>query len=173
MSFNKYWDHEKFEILREILVSVIVAALVASLFNFYADNKIDQKTSQRQLAYDFSRTFFDNPKYRNVSIAVEEQYIDGRGNVWTGRNGPFDDYVIDDYLGLLNDIWTYDNEGLAPEHFVEDQFDYYFCITYHNADIQAYRSYLHETGYTPEAAWGYLEDVAKKYDFKNSDCRNF
>ena len=72
-----YIRREKFEIGREVLVSIIVSSLVASGIGFYFNKKVDERIASREFIYNYSRTFVDNPKYRNISIALEKEYLYG------------------------------------------------------------------------------------------------
>lgn len=157
-----------------IFVSIIIPSLVSALVSFYVGETLDTRTSKRQFFYEFSRTFFDNPKYRDISIALEEQYLYGKGKIFasSGKEGKFRDYDIDDYLGFFYDVYSLADEDLIPYSLVSDQYGYYVCITYKNPEIQAYRERLLKKGFSKNQALGYLEDFANLLDItKNTDCK--
>src|SRR3990167_1131919 len=82
-------NEEEIKDIDEAIITILVATIVSTSISFYFDTALDTRTSKRQFFYEFSRTFFDNPKYRDISIALEEQYLYGRGKIFTINGGKF------------------------------------------------------------------------------------
>lgn len=174
--FKEYFRKEKNEIIREVLITILLSALVTTLLNFYFDSirerKDQRNTAKKEFIYNFHRTFFDNLKYRDVSTAIEEQFLYNRGKILKTNGGPFTEYQLDDYLGLIYDIWTYTSyEGFVATDIIDYQFTYYICITQQNKEILGYRDRLLQMGFTKEQAYSFLDDMAETLNFKNKDCR--
>ncbi len=171
MSFRKkaklYLAKEQFEIFREIFVSVIISALITGIVTYQINKKIDNKDSQRKFIYEFSRTFVDNPKYRNISIALEEQLFYGRED----RIKDISDYDLDDYLGLLSDIWTFYKEDLISKDMIDSLYSYYFCITSHSKLINEYRDRSRKEGFSEEY-FQFLDEIDEELNLKNNDCKS-
>jgi hypothetical protein len=149
-----------------------IASIVSASISFYFEKKIDNRTSKRQFFYDFSRTFFDNPNYRKISIALEEQYLYGRGKIFIRNGGKFSDYDIDNYLYFLYDLSSFAEQDLISYTLVEEQYAYYVCVTYINPEIQGYRNRMLKQGFSDWQAIGYLESFAKLLGIsKTSDCK--
>ena len=158
-------------LFKDIVVSIFIAALVSSAISYFFNKSIDRAAANRDFIYNFSRTFFDNPKYRNISIAIEESYLYNKGKILKRNGGPFSDYDIDDYLSLLYDLYAYGEESLVDYDIIKDQFFYYVCITYQNKEIQEYRKKLKkDEGFSDEIAFGFLDDFAARLGI--SDCTN-
>src|SRR3989338_8093038 len=100
MRIGHYLRENRFEIAQQILLSIIVATLVSSSVSYYVNVRLDERVTERQFIYDYSRVFFDDPKYRNVSTALEEEYLYGKKFLKPDGTS-FSDYDIDDYLYLL------------------------------------------------------------------------
>jgi hypothetical protein len=172
INIKKYIRKERFEIVREILISILVSTMISAGITFYFNKSLDKRVSSRQLIYDFSRTFFDNPKYRNISIAIEEQFLGSKKPILKSNGGLTSDYELDDYLGFLYGLYSYGKDRLVPYSVIEDQFSYYVCITYHNGEIQDYNGGLADQGFSKPLANGYLDDFAKKLKIENiEDCK--
>jgi hypothetical protein len=164
-----YLKKERFEIVREILLSVVISTLISGSVAFYFNRIIDRRTSRRQFIYDFSRTFTDNPKYRNVSIAIEDQYLYGKEE----RISEINEYDIDDYLGLVSDMWSFYKDGYVTKEIITDQYGYYLCITYKSELIKNYRSKLTKAGFNKESNYPFLEAMAIDFEFDKYDCKDF
>ncbi len=174
MSIVDYLKKEKFVIGKEIIISIVVSALVSSIISFNFDKIVDTRTTKRQLIYEYSRTFSDNPKYRNISTAIEEQYLYSRGKIFTINGGDFSDYDIDDYLYFLYDIYALGEEKLIGYTALANQFAYYVCITFNNQEIKEYRERLLKEGFSDELANGFLIDFAKSIGIsEETNCKNF
>ncbi|PIQ86557.1 MAG: hypothetical protein COV74_04050 [Candidatus Omnitrophica bacterium CG11_big_fil_rev_8_21_14_0_20_45_26] len=159
-------------IVKEILISIFVAAFISSAISYIFNKRIDRDSASRDFIFNFSRIFFDNPKYRDVSIAIEEAYLTKAGQILEDNGGRFSDYEIDDYLGLLYDIYAYGEESLAKDKVIANQFQYYVCITYLNKEIRNYRNRLIKEGFSEELAHGFLDDLAARFGIDNSsDCK--
>jgi hypothetical protein len=159
-------------IFKEIIVSVFIAAFVSSVISYYFNKKIDRAVANREFIFNFSRTFFDNPKYRNISIAIEEAYLDDKVKIFKRNGGQFSDYDIDDYLSLLYDLYAYGEESLVDYSIIDDQFHYYICITYQNKEIREYRKSLIKQGFSKEGAYGFLDDLATRFGINDScNCK--
>lgn len=172
MKIGEFIKKEKFEIGREVIISIFIAAIVSASVSFYFDRVLDTRTSKRQFFYEFSRTFFDNPQYRNVSIALEEQYLYSRGKILSANGGPFSDYDIDNYLYFLYDLYSFADEDLISYDLVSEQYSYYVCITYNNPEIRGYRDRLLKEGFSDWQAIGYLDDFAKILKIsKDTNCK--
>src|SRR6185369_14587321 len=134
--FKDYWAQERFEILREILLTILISALVAFIFNSYEAKTQDQRVSAREFVNSFSRTFFDNEKYRQLSVALEASYLYGEEPQDINRDQfvidgkTFNEYQLDDYLGLLGDIYSFYKGGFVSKDLLDRQYAYYVCITY-------------------------------------------
>ena len=115
---------------------------------------------------------FDNPKYRDISIALEEQYLYGRGKIFTINGGKFSDYDIDNYLYFFYDLYSFADEDLISYKLASEQYAYYVCITYNNSEIQDYRNRLLNAGFSDWQAVGYLEDFVNILGIsKSTDCK--
>ena len=159
----------KSRIPKTFIISIIIPIMVSSFVTFYLNNKLDQKTASREFIYNFSRVFFDNPKYRNISIALENSYLYGETPVLEENGGQFSDYEIDDYLSLIYDLYAYGEEGLVPYRIIDDQFHYHICITYNNEEIKEYRNRLKREGFSDESAYSYFDDFASKLKIEDGD----
>lgn len=156
------------EILREVIIAIIISSLVTYWFNL----KLDSRAASRDFIYDFDRTYFDNPKYRNLSIAIEESSVYGRGQILQSNGGQFTDYDMDDYLSLLQDLYVYGEDGLVPYDLINNQFYYYVCVTYVNKEVEGYREKLKREGFSDAGAWGFLDVFAKRLNIsKDSNCK--
>ena len=160
-------------IVKEIVVSIFIAALISSAVSYFFNKSIDRDVANRDFIFNFSRTFFDNPKYRDISIAIEESYLYNKGQIFKENGGSFSDYDIDDYLSLLYDLYAYGEESLIKYDIIDDQFHYYVCVTYQNKEIRDYRKRLISQGYSDAAAHGFLDDLAKRFGIDESyNCKN-
>jgi len=160
-------------IVKEIIVSIFIAALVSSTISYFFNKNLDRSVANREFIFNFSRAFFDNPKYRNISVALEESYLYDKGKVFKENGGAFTDYEIDDYLSLLYDLYAYGEESLVQYDIIEDQFHYYVCVTYQNKEIRDYRNRLIIQGFSEVGAHGFLDDLATKFGIDDSyDCKN-
>ncbi len=173
MKLKSYLKKYREDIVREVIVTLVIGGLISFGFNFLAGIKIDKRVAERQVLYEFERTFFDNQKYRNISTAIEEQYLYNKGILREINGGEFTDYDIDDYLGLLFDIWSYERDRLVYKDFINNQFGYYLCITYNNKEIKEYRSYLNSIGFTDYGSWGFLDDLANENGYIENDCKTY
>jgi len=169
VSLINYIKNKKFEIIREIIISVAISAIITGLINSYLDIKMDNRISHRQFINEIGRTFFDNEKYRKVSIAIEEEYLYDKRNFLTNIT----EYEIDDYLGLLNDIWLLYKDGFISQELVYRQFAYYFCITYNSDIVDEYRTKLKKEGFSDLMSYSFLEEVANELGLKSEDCKKF
>jgi len=169
---KSYLKKEQFSIGRDLLLSIVLTTLVSSALTFYVNRALDTRVSSRQLIYDFSRTFFDNPKYRAMSTAIEESYLYGKGAVLKTNGGKFTDYDLDDYLYFLDDLYTYGEEGLVSYNLIYRQFAYYVCLTYNHKEVQAYSQKLRDEGFSTELSNGFLENFARKLGVTDkTNCR--
>lgn len=160
-------------IIKEIFVSIFIAALVSSSVSYFFNRKIDRSAGSREFIFNFGRTFFDNPKYRNISITLEESYLHDKEKIFKENGGLFSEYEVDDYMGLLYDIYAYGEESLVGYSIIEDQFHYYVCITYQNEEIKNYRKRLIAEGFSEVGAHGFLDDLAERFGIdENYDCKN-
>src|SRR3989344_1374118 len=150
-------------IVKEIIVSIFIAALVSSTISYFFNKNLDRSVANREFIFNFSRAFFDNPKYRNISVALEESYLYDKGKVFKENGGAFTDYEIDDYLSLLYELYAYGEESLVQYDIIEDQFHYYVCVTYQNKEIRDYRNRLIIQGFSEVGAHGFLDDLATKF----------
>src|SRR5687767_6907588 len=131
-----------------IILSVIIPLISGAFGAYYFDSKINQKDAQRNFIYNFNRTFFDNPKYRDISIALEEQYLYGKGKIFQINGGMFNDYQVDDFLGILHDFYLYGESNLVAYSLIDNEFSYYLCIVYINDEIIDYRERLKKLGFS-------------------------
>jgi len=160
-------------IVKEIFISIFIAALVSSTISYFFNKNIDRSVANRDFIFNFSRAFFDNPKYRDISIALEESYLYGKGKVFKDNGGTFTDYEVDNYLSLLYDLYAYGEESLVQYDIIEDQFHYYVCITYQNEEIRDYRKRLRLQGFSEAGAHGFLDDLAERFGINDSyNCKN-
>src|SRR4051812_48624434 len=97
---ENYIKKEKFEIGREILLSIIISALISSGITFYFNKKMDDRVASREFIYNYSRTFIDNPKYRDVSRALEKDYLYGE-QALNAEEKEISEYDLDDYYALI------------------------------------------------------------------------
>lgn len=157
-------------IIKEIVVSIFISALVSSAIAYKFSKQIDQGVANRDYIYNFSRTFFDNPKYRDVSVALEEKYLYNKGPIMLANGGKFTDYQVDDYLTHLTELYLFGDEGFISFDLLNYQFGYYVCITYNNQEIQEYIKRLKSIGFTnPYKTLDYLAeemDITSKTDCK-------
>ena len=160
-------------IVKEIIVSIFIAALVSSTISYFFSKNIDRSVANRDFIFNFSRAFFDNPKYRNISVALEESYLYNKGKVFKNNGGAFTDYEVDDYLSLLYDLYAYGEESLVRYDIIEDQFHYYVCVTYQNEEIKNYRNRLKAGGFSEVEAHGFLDDLVERFGIDASyNCKN-
>ncbi len=158
----------------KLLLVIFIPIFVSGLVTFYFNAKLDMRASQREFIYNFGRTFFDNSKYRNISIAIEDSYLHNNRNILEVNGGEFTDYEIDDYLNLLQELYLYGEEGFLSYDLIENRFDYYVCITHHNKEIQGYLKRLaSEEGFVEEGGtYSFLEEFAQKLGVADKkDCR--
>lgn len=134
-------------IVKEIVVSIFISALVSSAIAYKFTKSIDEGVANRDYIYSFSRTFFDNPKYRDISVALEESYLYNKGPVMQVNGGKFTDYQLDDYLTHLTELYLFGDEGFVSFDLLNYQFGYYVCITYNNQEIQGYIKRLKSLGF--------------------------
>lgn len=160
-----YFAKKDVEIVREIFISIVISTLVSSSIAFYFNKRIDERVANRQFIYDFGRVFLDNPKYRNVSAAIEENYVYGKSS------SPISEYDLDDYLGLLTDMWTYYKDGFISKELLTDQYIYYLCITYNSQIVTNYRDQLRKNGFSEESNYPFLDEMAEELNLKNVDCK--
>lgn len=171
--FSKIRSFLSGPIVKEVFISIFIAALVSSSISYFFNRSIDRSAASREFIFNFSRIFFDNPKYRNISIAFEESYLYDKEKIFQENGGAFTEYEIDDYLSLLYDLYAYGEESLVDYTIIEDQFYYYVCITYQNEEIRNYRKKLIEEGFSEIGAHGFLDDLAKNFGIGDDhDCRN-
>jgi len=169
---EKQQKKERFGIIKkEVIISIVISSLLSGIISYYVSNSVARKTAHRDFIRDFNERFFDNPKYRNISTAIEEQYLYGRGNILKINSGPFTDYEVDDYLYLLHDIWAMGNEGLIKKSLLEDNFAYHVCVTYNNREIREYRDRLREEEFAN--AHNFLDDLASEMNVVDKNCRSF
>lgn len=173
-----YIKHERFEIIREILITIIISAVITFALNYYLSNKQDQRISSREFIYEFSRTFFDVPKYRNLSIALEDNYLYGdevkyidRSRFTIGKN-IFSEYELDDYLGLLGDIDSFYRDGFISRGLLDRQYAYYMCIAYKSKEVENYRKKLVDQNFSDTMSYSFLDNIAETLDFVSKDCRS-
>ena len=168
LNIKNYVKKEKFEIVREVLISIIISSLVLTIFTFYSNKKIDSRIAERQFIYDFGRTFVDTPKYRDIRVAIEENYLYGKDFV--NKNAEkFSDYDIDDYLYLLYDIWAFHKQSFISKELLDNQYSYFFCITYNSPEIIKYREKLRKEGF--DNAHNFLDELAEEFDLVGRNCR--
>ena len=160
-------------IVKDLVVTIFIAALVSSSLSYFFTKKINQATADRDFIFNFDRTFYDNAKYRKVSIAIEESYLDGGKKIFKANGGHFSDYEVEDYLFLLYDLYAYGEESLVKYKMIDDQFHYYVCLAHQNKEIRDYRKELIAQGFSKTAAFGFLDDLATKLGIHDSsDCKN-
>ncbi|HBT80950.1 MAG: hypothetical protein UT43_C0029G0009 [Parcubacteria group bacterium GW2011_GWC1_39_29] len=169
-NIGNYVKRERFEILREIIISVLISTIVSAGAAFYLEKKMDERASKREFIFNFSRVFMDDPKYRSVRIAIEDQYLYGRP-VLKSNGGNIDDYAMDDYIMLVYDIIQYYKEGFISKEVFDDFYSYYFCITYNSIDIKGYRNKLRIQGFSDAMAYNFLDETAQDLGLKNKDCK--
>ncbi len=168
-SLSSYWKKEQFDIYREIILTIIISAVVSGCLNLYLDSKMDDRISYRQVMYDFEKRFFDNPKYRNISVYIEEDYLGEKITVPTPT-----DYELDDYLGLLNNIWLFYHDGFVSKELINRQYWYYFCITYNSPLVKKYTGTISNQDFEKESNYVLLlSSVIKDLDLDGKDCKNF
>lgn len=168
MNVWKYLEQNKFEIGREIIISIIISSLIGGSIAFYFNKKIDERIASRQFIYEYSRTFFDNQKYRNISVALENQYLYKERFV-TPQGQNFNDYDIDDFYSLIYDIWSFYKEGFISKKLLNEQYVYYLCVIYNAPETKTYRAKLKTEGFTDN--YNFLDDIAKEFELNNKDCK--
>jgi len=157
-------------IVKEVVVSIFISALVSSAIAYKFSKQIDQGVANRDYVYNFSRTFFDNPKYRDISVALEEEYLYGKGLIMLANGGIFTDYQIDDYLTHLTELYLFGDEGFVSFDLLNYQFGYYVCVTYNNQEIKEYIERLKSIGFTnPYKTLDYL--VEEMDITPQTDCK--
>ena len=166
---EKQLKKERFGTVKEVVISIIISSLLGGIVSYYVSRNVAQRIAHREFIRDFNIRFFDNPKYRNISIALEEQYLYGKGNIFKINSGPFTDYDVDDYLYLLHDVWSLGESKLIGESFVDDNFRYFVCVTYNNKEIQDYRRRLREEGFIDDHL--FLDDFANRVGVAGKNCR--
>jgi len=160
-------------VVKEIIISIFIAAVVSSTISYLFSRDLDRRTANRDFVFNFSRIFFDNPKYRDLSTAIEESYLYGSTKVLKVNGGDFSDYDVDDYLSLLYDLYAYGEESFVDYNIIDDQFHYYVCITYQNREIRNYRERLISQGFSDSAAHGFLDEFAERLGIDSSyNCKN-
>lgn len=165
---KSYLAKEQFEIFREIILSIVISSVISTSFGFYFNKRIDERIAQREFTYEFGKTFSDNTKYRNVRLAIEDQYLHNA----TDRATLIDDYDIDDYLGLLSNMWGYYKDGFITEELLKDQYEYYLCITYNSQLTNEFLTRLKKQGFSQESSYPFLEEMAIQLKLKNKNCRD-
>jgi hypothetical protein len=156
----------RYEILREIVISIIFGAIASVFVNIISTNYSDAKISYRQFIYEFSRTFTDTPKYRNITSALEDQYLYGNTKLLTTVS----DYDLDDYIGLLNTMWNYYKDGYISKDLINDEYGYYYCIVYKSNFVKNYRNRLKQIGFSYGSSYGFLDEVQKELNPDNLKC---
>lgn len=170
MKFGSYVKKEKFEIGREVIISILISATISASITYWFNNRIDKSIANREYIYNFSRTFFDNQKYRQVSVALEENYLYNRGPIMKSNGGILDDYQIDDYLTHLTELYLFGEQGFVSFELLNSQFGYYVCITHQNREIQEYMIRLKSLGF--ENPSGTIDQLVKEMDISSkTDCR--
>jgi hypothetical protein len=171
--FSRLNGFLKQPIAKDIIVPILISVVLSSAISYLINIKIDRYAANRDFIFNFSRVFFDNPKYRNLSVALEESYVYQKGNIFKVNGGSFSDYDVDDYLGLLYDLYAYGEESLVKYGIIDDQFHYYVCIAYQNKEIRDYRKRLSSQGFSKTAAHGFLDDFAAKLGINDScNCKD-
>jgi hypothetical protein len=165
---RKYLGKEKFEISRELLISILISALVIASFTYASDRRIDNRIAARQFVYDYGRTFIDNPKYRDLSVAMEDEYLYGKEFQRTSGK-KFNDYEVDDYLYLMNDIWSFYKDGFVSKEMLSEQYLYFLCVSVNSPSVQQYRSKLQGEGFT--GSHEFLDEASEEFKLTGTNCR--
>ena len=172
MQFIKYLKKERLEIGREVVISIFISALVFTGLTHYYDLKIDNRVANRELIYQTSQKFFDNPKYRAISSALEKEYLYNTGEVFKRNGGSFTDEAMDDYINFFYDLYSLGEEKLVGYSLIRDQFGYEFCIAFQNKEIIAYKSQLVAMGFSENSANGFMNDLADRLNISlGTNCR--
>lgn len=162
-----YFKKEKFEIFREIIISILFSVLISGFVTAKITSYFESRKTQRQFTYDFGRTFFDNQKYRNISIALEDEYLYGK----IDKEATLSEYDLDDYLGLLSDMQSYYEDGFISKELVSDQYGYYICITYQSKFVRSYREKLKQEGFSDSESYSFLDYLVDDLNIKGKDCK--
>ncbi len=149
------------------IITIIISSIASSLTTYYVNRQIDNRVTYRSFIFDFGRVYFDNPKYRDISKALEEQYLYGKEDELANIT----DYEIDDYLGLISDIWSFYEDGFITKDLIENQYGYYLCITYKSKFINNYRKKLLTDGFSESESYSFLEDIADELSLKEKNCK--
>jgi len=159
-------------IAKYIVIPIFISVVLSSTISYFINTNFERHSANRDFIFNFSRVFFDNPKYRNLSIALEEAYVYKKGIIFKSNGGSFTDYEVDDYLSLLYDLYAYGEESLVKYDIIDDQFHYYVCIAYQNQEIRDYRKRLASKGFSRSASHGFLDDFALKLGINDvCDCK--
>lgn len=153
--------------LRETLATIIISVTISSFVTYTTDLKLEERVTNRKFIFDFSRVYFDNPKYRNISVAIEEQYLYGKEE----KLASISDYDLDDYLGLISDMWSYQEGGYVSQDLINDQYGYYLCLTYNSKFVNDYRKRMLKIGFAEDENYTFLDLMAEKLKFKGKDCK--
>jgi hypothetical protein len=170
---------EQFEILKEIILTIVISSLVSFAISSYLNKTQDQRVAARQFINSFSRTFFDTPKYRDLSVALEANYLYPDAVKFKridrdrfGLNGKiFTEYQLDDYLSLLGDIYSFYTDGFVSKELLDRQYAYYVCVAYNDKVVKDYRAELLLDGFSKNLNYSYLDDLAGLLGVKNKDCK--
>lgn len=164
---KSFFIKNKPEKVREALFTIIISVTISSFVTYYINKKLDDRVTHRKFIFDFSRIYFDNPKYRNVSKAIEDQYLYGKEELLSSVT----DYDLDDYLGLISDMWSYYKDDFISKELIDDQYGYYLCITYNSKFVNDYRKRLLTTGFAEGEDYSFLDIMAEELKLKGKDCK--
>jgi len=146
--------------------ALVLATIILTFVSWYSDKATAQENASRQFIYNYSRTFFDNPKYRNISVALESQYLSGNKSIPRWK---FSDYEMDDFYNLVSDFWSYYQDNFISKDLLGQQYSYEFCVIYNAQETKDYRGQLVKEGFSDD--YSFLDDIAKEFDLIGANCK--
>lgn len=118
---------------------IIYSTLISSLATFATviiliwQTRISRKTAHAEFTLRLHDMFFINNNNSKIIRCIEE-----KNSVLDRNRGKFSKSDLDDYLGIIELLAIYVNNGVLDKKTVEEMFGYYICLTWKNVEIQEY-----------------------------------
>ena len=115
-----------------VIFFTAVATLATVLVLVWQTNNA-KKTTRAEFTLRLHNDFFFNS--RNEKIV---RLIDSSQPILKINGGQFVELDLDDFLGIIELLWIYINDGVLTKKTVKDMFGYFIVKTWQTGEIQSY-----------------------------------
>lgn len=142
----------------KIIVTVVLILLVVIAFFTYQNYRSQRTQQQAQLMYKMQDDFF----FKDERLPKILRLIEDDKPILKANGGEYTDYDLDDYLGFMELLDDYVDDGVLPYDWVYDQFGYYITQAYKNSEVRDYLLRTRQQSDFPETIFAGFVEIANR-----------